>query len=84
MDRHKEYNFCHIDQHDDLANDPHDIVKTLFSEGTKISLEKYTSLHYEQPPRVISPPKKTLRWDNYILHMKSVFPHWFKKEVCVS
>lgn len=29
------------------------------------------------------PPVKAIRWDNYILHMKSVFPHWFMKEVYV-
>ena len=46
LDRRKEYNFCHIDQHDDLANDKHDIVKDLFEE-TPISLERYISLHYE-------------------------------------
>ena len=77
----KEYNFCHIDQHDDLANDSHDIVQKLFSEDRKISLDEYTSLHYDQPPQVVLPPVKALRGDNYILHMKSVFPHWFKKEI---
>ena len=82
LDRRKEYNFCHIDQHDDLANDKHDIVKDLFEE-TPISLERYISLHYEQPPKVVMPPVKAIRWDNYILHMKSVFPHWFMKEVYV-
>lgn len=81
LDQHKEYNFCHIDQHDDLANDSHDIVQKLFSEDRKISLDEYTSLHYNQPPQVILPPLKVIRWDNYILHMKSVFPHWFKKEI---
>ena len=81
LDRHKEYNFCHIDQHDDLANDSHDIVQKLFSEDRKISLEEYTSLHYEQSPQIVLLSVKALRWDNYILHMKSVFPHWFKKEI---
>lgn len=81
LDQHKEYNFCHIDQHDDLANDSHDIVQKLFSEDRKISLDEYTSLHYNHPPQVILPPLKVIRWDNYILHMKSVFPHWFKKEI---
>ena len=46
-------------------------------------IHKLLSLHYEQPPKVVMPPVKAIRWDNYILHMKSVFPHWFMKEVYV-
>ena len=53
LDRRKEYNFCHIDQHDDLANDKHDIVKDLFEE-TPISLERYISLHYEHVLTAVS------------------------------
>lgn len=38
LDRHKEYNFCHIDQHDDLANDSHDIVQNYFQKIEKFHL----------------------------------------------
>lgn len=83
LEREKIYNFCHIDQHDDLANDNHELFKELFSNKKIISINDYTSLVAKQAPGVVTPPSKIIRWDNYILHAKAIRPNWFAKEIYV-
>lgn len=81
LEREKIYNFCHIDQHDDLANDNHELFKELFSDEKIISINDYTSLVAKQAHGVVIPPCKIIRWDNYILHTKAIRPNWFTKEI---
>lgn len=81
LEGEKEYNFCHIDQHDDLANDNHELFRELYSNEKGILINDYTSLVAKQAPGVIIPPCKIIRWDNYILHTKAIRPNWFTKEI---
>lgn len=80
LKKDEEYNFCHIDQHDDLANGNHEYVRELFSKNKCVSLENYIDLHHKQSPKIVLPPIKVIRWDNYILHFKGIHPEWFNKE----
>ena len=80
LKKNEEYNFCHIDQHDDLGNGNHEHVKELFSKNKCVSLENYIDLHQHQSPGTAMPPIKEIRWDNYILHFKAIHPEWFNKE----
>ena len=71
------FGFCHIDQHDDLVNN-RDIVEEL--SNPDISLDDYLNLAYPSRATLLPPIKKML-WDNYIMRVKHVNPHWFTKEI---
>lgn len=74
LKKDEKYNFCRIDQHDDLANCNHEHVRELFSSNKYVSLENYIDLHQLQSQKIVLPPIKEIRWDNYILHFKAIHP----------
>ena len=70
-----EYDFFHIDRHNDLlCNAPLEYYNFL-SQNPRISLDNYTGLEFQSSGQML----KVFQWDNYIKQIHFLFPRWFNE-----
>lgn len=76
----KKYNLLHIDRHYDLIGMPHTIEEEIIKKGINLHELSFNEfLDLKQPMRGgdVAP---MFRFDNYILNLSYVYPHFFGKK----